>query len=107
MKVTYKISDKLTFETDGVGQKEIFEELSSIGEVFGESTCGKCGDTNLRFQVRTVDDNKYYELKCLKCGAILAFGAHKKGGTLFPKRKDGDGNYLDNKGWVKWVPPSK
>ena len=39
MKVIYKLSDKLTFEVDGLGQKEIFEELSSIGEIFGENIC--------------------------------------------------------------------
>jgi hypothetical protein len=26
----------------------------------------------------------------------------KKGGGLFPKRKDKDGNWLPDRGWVKW-----
>lgn len=102
MKIIYKISDALTFEVDGADQKEIFEKLASVGEVFGESNCGQCGKTNIRFRVREIEGNKYYELKCADCGAILAFGAHKKGGTLFPKRKDNEGNYIKNKGWTKW-----
>ena len=63
--------------------------------------------TNFRFVVRNVDGNDYYELRCNDCGAVLAFGQHKKGGTLFPKRKDDEGNYLPNKGWHKWSPEAK
>ena len=53
--------------------------------------------------VRSVEGNDYYELRCGNCGGILSFGQHKKGGTLFPKRKDDNNNYLPNKGWHKWV----
>ena len=35
-------------------------------------------------------------------GAALSFGQHKKGDTLFPKRKDEKGNWLENGGWHKW-----
>jgi translation initiation factor 2 beta subunit (eIF-2beta)/eIF-5 len=107
MKVICKVNEKVTFELEGSGQKDIFEQLSSVQEVFGEGACGKCNSENIRFQVREVDGNKFYELKCNACGSTLAFGAHKKGDTLFPKRKDGDGKWLDNKGWTKWVPPAK
>ena len=31
----------------------------------------------------------------------LAFGSMKKGGGLFPKRKDGD-TWLPDGGWMKW-----
>ena len=102
MKITYKISDKMQCEIEEDGQKEIFKKLSSIQEIFGEAECGLCKCTNLRFAVRSVDGNDYYELKCTKCGASLAFGQHKKGGTLFPKRKDDKGEYLPNRGWYKW-----
>ena len=47
--------------------------------------------------------------KTLKsCGAKLAFGQHKTGDSLFPKRKAADGSY-DNKtrGWFKWSPQSQ
>ena len=94
MKVKYKVGDKLEFELEGAGQKEIF----------AEEKCGLCSSSNLRFVVRNVDGNDYYELRCNDCGAILAFGQHKKGGTLFPKRKDDDNNWLPNKGWHKWQP---
>lgn len=102
MRVKYKIGDKLEFELDGAGQKELFKELSTIQEVFGEESCGLCGSKNLRFVVRNVDGNDYFELRCMDCGAILAFGQHKKGTTLFPKRKDDNNNWLPNRGWHKW-----
>jgi hypothetical protein len=101
MKVVCKVSDKLTVELEGADQKDTFEKLATVQEVFGEDVCGKCGKSNLKFQVRTVDDNKFYEIKCVSCGAVLSFGAHKKGNTLFPKRKDGE-NWLADRGWVKW-----
>ena len=103
MKVIYNINNKLAFELEGAGQKEIFKELALIQEIFGEEKCGLCGKDNIRFVVRNVDGNDYYELRCNDCGAILGFGQHKKGGTLFPKRKDDEGNYLANKGWHKWT----
>lgn len=103
MKVKYKANDKLEFELEASGQKEIFKELALIQEIFSEEKCGLCVSTNLRFVVRNVESNDYYELRCNECGAVLAFGQHKKGGTLFPKRKDDDGNYLPNRGWHKWV----
>lgn len=102
MKVKYKVNDKLEFELEGSGQKEVFKELAMIQEIFGEEKCGLCGSSNIKFVVRNVEGNDYYELRCADCGAVLAFGQHKKGGTLFPKRKDDDGNYLPSKGWHKW-----
>lgn len=104
MKLNYKVSDKLSFELEGEGQKEIFKELSAIQEIFGEESCGLCKSHNLRYVVRNVDGNDYYELRCADCGAILAFGQHKKGGTLFPRRKDDDGKWLPNRGWHKYTP---
>ena len=103
MKVLYRANDKLQSELEASGQKEIFKELALIQEIFSEPKCGMCGSTNLKFVVRNVDGNDYYELRCADCGAILAFGQHKKGGTLFPKRKDDNGNYLPNNGWHKWT----
>jgi len=103
MKASYKANDKLQFEVQGEGQKEIFKELAAIQEIFGETKCGVCGSENIKFVVRAVDDNEYYELRCMDCGAVLAFGQHKKGGTLFPKRKDEKGEYMPNKGWYKWT----
>lgn len=107
MKLKYKVSDRLEFEVDGTGQKEVFKELATIQEIFGEEKCGVCGKDSIRFVVRNIDDNDYYELRCSDCGSVLAFGQHKKGGTLFPKRKDDDGKYLPNKGWYKWNKETK
>jgi len=104
MKLRYKANNKLEFEVEGSGQKEIFKEIAAIQEIFGEDSCGLCGNNNVKFIVRNVDGNDYFELKCCdhKCGAILSFGQHKKGGTLFPKRKDENNSYLPNNGWHKW-----
>ena len=108
MKVNYTTSNKrITVEFEGDSQRDIFEQISKFQEVFEQSVCGKCGHENLRFVVRTVDDNQYYELRGTNCGARLAFGAHKKGGGLFPRRKDGDGNWLPDQGWVKWNPKTE
>ena len=87
MKLNYKLGNlNVEFECDT--PKEVFSQLSVFQEVFGETKCGKCGSENLRYVVRMVDDNQYYEIRCQDCGARLAFGANKKGGGLFPKRKD-------------------
>lgn len=102
MKVIYKANDRLEFELEAKGQKELFKELALVEEIFGENCCGVCHKSNIKFVVRSIEDNDYYELRCADCGAILQFGQHKKGGTLFPKRKDDEGKYMPNKGWYKW-----
>ena len=107
MKALYNVNGRLQFEVEGSGQKELFKELATIQEIFGEEKCSVCNKNNIRFVVRNVEDNDYYELRCSDCGAVLSFGQHKKGGTLFPKRKDESGNYLPNKGWHKWSKDSK
>jgi hypothetical protein len=82
---------------------ELFEEVARFQEVFDNEKCGKCESSNVRFVVREdKEENKYYELRCMDCGAKLAFGCHKKGGGLFPKRKDAEGNWKPTKGWVKY-----
>jgi ribosomal protein L40E len=102
-KLNYKTSNgKISVEFEGDSQKSLFAQIAAFQEVFEESKCGKCGSENLRFVVRTVDENDFYELRCLDCGARLAFGVNKKGGSLFPKRKDDKGGWLPDKGWQKW-----
>lgn len=93
----------LTFTLDASDEKQLFKDLAHINEIFGHTKCGKCGSEDLSFVVRSDDDgNDYYELKCNKCGAKFKFGQAKKGGTLFPKRKDADGNWLNDGGWLKY-----
>ena len=106
MKAKFKVN-KLSVEFEADSVREIWKQLSTFQEVFGETSCGKCGSENLRFVVRENDGNEYYELRCVDCGAKLAFGANKKGGGLFPKRKDADGNWLPDGGWQKWNPKTK
>ena len=110
MKITYtNNTGRVSIEVEAKEQPDAFEQLSSFQEVFEESTCGVCGGEALRFVVRTVDDNKFFELHCKdsKCRARLAFGQHKKGGTLFPRRKDDNGKWLDKNGWSRWTPEIK
>jgi len=107
MKVICKVSEKLTFELDCNDQKDTFLQLSNLQEIFSEDTCGACGSKEVRFVVRTVDGNSFYEIMCQKCRSKLSFGSHRLGGTLFPHRKNEDGSWIDNKGWVRYVPPAK
>ena len=104
MKINYTTRNKrLNVEIDSDSAKDAFKKLSEFQEVFDESNCGQCNNDDLQFIVRTVEGNDYYELKCKACGAKLAFGQHKSGGTLFPKRKLEDGTFdYKNKGWHKW-----
>ncbi len=103
---------------DGEDVKEAIKGLSSSGalEVFVEQKCGKCGNTNIVPKCREVADPadkkgktffEYYELSCTnnKCWAKLALGQSKDGHGIFPKRKDDEGNWLPDRGWV--LPPPK
>jgi hypothetical protein len=106
MEVTYN-SGKLTATFDSDTPKDLFSQISSFQEVFGQCECGKCKSEDIRYVVRNVDDNDYYEMRCQSCAARLSFGLNKKGGGMFPKRKDKDGNWLPDGGWVKWNPNTK
>lgn len=105
MKVDYTSSDgRLNCSVEG-DQKDVFKQLSEFQEIFENLKCGACDSDNVRFVVRTVDENDYYELKCQACYSKLEFGQTKKGDKLFPKRKDRDTNeYKPNGGWAKWNP---
>ena len=109
MKLNYTTKNgRISVELEGKTQTEIFEQLAEFQEVFESTECvvGEKRSDDVRFVVRTdKDENKYYELRCIDKDKDLqyrklAFGQNKKGGTLFPKRKDAEGNYLKNSGWV-------
>ncbi len=109
MKVSKSSNGIVTVQAEGTTVKGLFKELAVLEEVFTERECGCCGGTALRFVVRHVEDNDFYELHCKdqKCRARLAFGAHKQGETLFPKRAVKDKKtkvrtYLPDNGWAKW-----
>lgn len=111
MKITYTSRNgRLAAEIEGKSQKDLFREIAVFQEVFEINACGACGEeNNLRFTVRSVEDNDFYELHCTNndCRARLAFGQHKKGDSLFPARKDKEGKWLPKHGWTRWNPDSK
>lgn len=114
MQALLKMSDRLTFSVEANTQKELFEkvaEVDTFAEVFGIQQCGCCKNKNIKFQVRLAEDKKkkgkyfkFYELLCsnFKCRAKFSFGQLQEGDRLFPKRKDENGEYLPNDGWVKF-----
>lgn len=104
MKAHLKTKDgRITFEVEGGNQKELFEQIASVQEVFDiEQNCGCCESRAVRFQVREVDGHKFFEMVCNDCGARFQFGQTKQGNRLFPKSKAEDGSALPNHGWAKW-----
>lgn len=117
MKVTYQLDNGITVELEGKSQTDIWDQLAEFQETFGDTTCiakikGEIVKSDkVKFVKRTVDDNDYYELFCVETdpaksvlfGYKKAFGQHKKGGTLFPKRDIPEGCIPGLNGWHKWV----
>ncbi len=96
---------KITFELEAENAKGLFAAIAAVQEVFdAEHHCGMCQSPDIRFLARKVDDFDFYELSCNNCRARFAFGQAKKGGALFPKRRDDDGKPLPNGGWSRWEP---
>lgn len=116
MNIVFEPRPGLKMEISGENQKELIRQMASHTEVLGQRKCGACGGEDIRWQVRNVESDKggkkkqqyeYFELVCnnTKCRAKLSFGSLNDGtDSLFPKRKDEDGKYLDNNGWVKFKP---
>lgn len=117
MKVQLKVAPRVFVEANGETQTAVFEQAAALQEVFATyHKCGKCQSEDLRFVVReSDDDNKYYELHCQnsRCRARLAFGQHKVGGTMYPRRQENKkqsimkgkleaGAWLPDDGWIKW-----
>lgn len=108
MKAHYRTANgRLTFELQAEDTKGLFRQISEVQEVYdAESACGLCGCTSIRYLARKVEDYDFYELACtnIDCRATFEFGQKKKGGALFPKRKDDDGRFLPNGGWSRYIP---
>lgn len=113
MEITYKVNEKLSCQFESDTFADLFENLASIQEVLGNEKCGCCQGSDLKFVVREVEGNKYYEIRCnnAKCRAVLSFGQKKvPKGYVYPRRKKVDKDnkeakeYLPNNGWVKYVP---
>ena len=63
MKVTYT-SGKISVEIEADTQIELFQQSCQLPRNFlPKTSCGKCSSDNIRFQVRNVDDNLYYEAR--------------------------------------------
>ncbi len=101
MKVRYEV-ENVQIEVEGKDSKDVFTQLAASVEVFSHTTCGNCGSKHTVPVVRDMQGNTYHEMRCRACGACLAFGQKRADGSLFPKRKDKDGQWLDNNGWVKF-----
>ena len=102
MKVTYK-TGKFTVEAEG-NTTEVFEQLASFDSVFGNCVNKANDSENIGFRHREVEGNHYYELYDKDTFHTLKFGKTKKDGSLFPRRKDADGNWLPDGGWAKFDP---
>jgi hypothetical protein len=101
MKVSYNLRN-CTLEVDGKDVKEAFVQLSSAVEVFSHNQCGACGSPDVAPCVRENAGNTYYEMRCMNCRATLGFGQRRQDGALYPRRKDKNGQWLDNSGWTKF-----
>lgn len=116
MKAVFKLNDRLTLELDAESPKGLFEKIAEYSATFEDTECGACKSKALQYTVREVEDNKFYEIHCTKCGCKVSYGHAKDGKKMYPKRgetdakgkvkkdKDGKGIYLPNNGWVKYVP---
>lgn len=117
MQIHFKLNDKVTIVAEGTEMTDIFEQLAQATEVFNNVVAkkkdydGECREVYP--VVRTdAEDNKYYELHSKKVWKVgdkwkpmkKAFGCNKKGGGLFPKRKDKEDNYLPDNGWMIYNP---
>lgn len=101
MKVTYKLP-KVEVEVEGETTRDCFDKISSAVEIMSNSRCGACDSENVVPVVRENGGNHFREFSCLDCGCRLAFGQRRQDGEMYPRRKDKDGNWLNNRGWVKW-----
>jgi hypothetical protein len=102
MKIRYTSGSRLTFESEVPNPKEAVDWIATMQELFEESACGMCGKSNICFDVREYDGNRYYKMRCRDCYATLDFGQKRDGEGLFIKRKDAENNYLPNNGWYKY-----
>jgi hypothetical protein len=114
MKINYTTKNgRISVDLEAETHTKLWTELASFQEVFEEDHCRKCDSDDLKFVVRKSKDAKgktfdYYELRCNKCGAKIAFGVLDDNTfRLFPKRKDKEGNVLGKYGWVKWNPETE
>lgn len=99
-KVQIKISPTTIIEADGNSQVEVWDNLASLSEVFGEAKCGLCSGPVI-FTTRQARDYTFREVKCTdqKCGAALNLFARDDGG-LWIVRTNKDKTPKGKNGWT-------
>lgn len=103
LKVDYTSANgRIRFGFEVETGKAAFEAVATLQELFEEPKCGDCGSESIRFSVRNIDGNKYFNMLCDSCGAQLDFGQNKDGKGLFLKRLDKDKNPLGKNGWYHY-----
>ena len=105
MKATlrYNAGNGFWVEVEAEGVKDAIKVMSQYLEVFGVQECGKCQSKAIVCQhSQDGEGHDYYKLRCTACGALLDFGQHRSGGTLFVKRKDKEGMWLPDGGWYHY-----
>src|SRR5688572_22533100 len=108
MQAQYKpVSGNILITVDCTDMKDLLKKLAEIDDVFGEAQCGGCGGKSIRYTHRSAQGYDFYEAVCTTCKAKLQYGQAKEGGKLFPRRKDKEGNYLQNGGWEKFQAGAK
>lgn len=115
MKVLVNVGSGINLEVEAADDKGLFKAIADAQghEFFKDKSCQACNSTDIKFQVRTVEDNDFYEIVCKKCWAKLSFGHSKTGQKMYAKRlktdnkgkavKDGEKSVpLPHKGWCKY-----
>lgn len=100
MKITVK-TRTCDIEVQATTVKGAVKEMAEAQAVFGNDTCLACQSSNVRFGHRVHNGNDFYEIICSDCNHRLGLSQLKDGGGLFVKRKDKEGNWLPNNGWVE------
>lgn len=94
----------IDIEVEGEDAKACFEQMASAQEAFGSTICGSCDSPNTVFVSRKNGKYQFYEMRCQECFCTLSMSQRTEDGALYPRRKDRDGNRLENNGWVKYRP---
>lgn len=115
MKLQYTTpTGDMTVEFEADTQSDLVQQLSDFQDTFVDFPSatlndkfvkGLSGGAYIKYVVRNVDDNLYYEKRLVggpMSGFKKAFGVHKKGGGLFPKRDIPENCIAGNNGWHLW-----
>lgn len=87
MEAQLRLPNGIVLKVEGDTQKELFMEIASANEVFGEPCCGLCKSQDIKIVLRVAGEHDFPEYHCQKCYARLSLGQNLKGGGLFPIRK--------------------